>query len=88
MADPTPEQLRQVREALDNGSKIEAIKIYREAVGCDLVTAKGFVDRMQAEGRTDQPEMLTDRKRGCMGVLLLGVAIVGVTTAVLHRLVA
>ncbi len=36
----------EVRRLVREGKKIEAIKLYRSAVGCDLKTAKDAVDRM------------------------------------------
>lgn len=36
-----------VRELLSEGEKIKAVKVYREATGCDLLTAKKYVDSLQ-----------------------------------------
>lgn len=43
------EQMDQILDALVAGRKIEAIKVYREATGCDLKNAKGSIDRLVAE---------------------------------------
>ncbi len=53
-------QLAQVQHALDSGHKIEAIKIFREAFGTDLATAKATVENMQRGGRVAS-ENLTPR---------------------------
>ncbi len=42
--------LREVWELARRGSVIEAIKRYREATGCDLMTAKSVVDGLLASG--------------------------------------
>ncbi|MFL0251003.1 hypothetical protein ACJDT4_11270 [Clostridium neuense] len=36
-----------VKELLLQGQKIKAVKAYREATGCDLLTAKKYVDSIQ-----------------------------------------
>jgi ribosomal protein L7/L12 len=48
-----PANLRPVREALLQGRKIEAIKLYRQATGADLRTAKDAVDELSRTG--EQP---------------------------------
>ncbi len=67
---------QRVVAALKEGKKIEAIKLYREATGVDLKEAKEAVEAMpggqQAGG-------------GCMGVILLFVAIVATACFVLPR---
>ena len=37
-----------IKEALDQGGKIKAIKLYRECTGCDLASAKSAVERIAA----------------------------------------
>jgi ribosomal protein L7/L12 len=46
---PNPARLREVRAALADGNKIEAIKRYRKATGVGLKDAKDAVDRMELE---------------------------------------
>jgi len=46
--DLSPEQLRTVVEAIQRGSKIEAIKHYREATGLGLAESKDAVEAMAA----------------------------------------
>ena len=43
------EQQSQILDALSAGLNISAIKLYREATGCDLKTAKDFIDGLIAE---------------------------------------
>lgn len=38
-----------VRKLVSKGKKINAIKVYREATGCDLLTAKKYVDSLHME---------------------------------------
>lgn len=47
-------EMSEVRQALKDGTKIRAIKIYREVSGADLGTAKKAVDQMQ-RGETPGP---------------------------------
>lgn len=63
------QQLREVSEKLFAGEKIAAIKIYREATGCQLVDAKQEVEKIEAVLRQKEPERFK-RKTGCVGVLL------------------
>jgi hypothetical protein len=46
---------QQIQEALGRGSKIEAIKIYREATSTGLAEAKHAVEQMEAELRVQAP---------------------------------
>lgn len=48
MTETTPEQRREILDALRRGGKIEAIKLYRESTGHDLRTAKEFIEELQA----------------------------------------
>jgi ribosomal protein L7/L12 len=45
---PSPEVLAEVRALLAAGSKIEAIKLLREATGMDLKAAKEAVEALEA----------------------------------------
>jgi hypothetical protein len=65
------QQLREVGERLFAGEKIAAIKIYREATGCQLVDAKQEVEKIEAVLRQKEPERFA-RKTGCLGVLVCG----------------
>lgn len=74
----TPEQIRQINEAIFAGHTIEAIKLYREYTGLGLKEAKDFVDAVAAELRKAAPEKFApsgDGKagaagKGCLSVLL------------------
>ena len=47
---PTPEYpLAEVEACLSRGQKIQAIKVYRDATGVDLRTAKDAVERLAGE---------------------------------------
>jgi ribosomal protein L7/L12 len=67
--DLTAAQWDAIKADLAAGRKIEAIRRYRDIVGCDLVTAKDVVDRL--DEHTDQllPDM--QRKSGCFGLFLV-----------------
>ncbi|HAV63395.1 MAG TPA: hypothetical protein DCY13_13645 [Verrucomicrobiales bacterium] len=47
MNQPNSAQLQAIRQALDNGDKLEAIKLYREATGAELKEAKEAVEDME-----------------------------------------
>jgi hypothetical protein len=51
-----------VREALQRGDKIEAIKLYREATGAGLAVAKAYVEKLQA-GRMTECKAVSERSR-------------------------
>lgn len=76
--EPSPASLGKVRAALRAGNKIEAIKIYREAMGVGLKEAKDAVDRMETEQRGTPVVNLptpgglptnAPAKTGCFGML-------------------
>ncbi len=60
-----------IKEALFRGQKIEAIKLYREAIDVGLTEAKTAVEKMEADLRASSPEKFTapTTKTGCLGVL-------------------
>ena len=72
---PLSEQSRKdIEAAISAGRKIEAIKLYREAVpGTDLVDAKKAVEDVEARLRVEHPENFgpAASKSGCLGVVLL-----------------
>jgi len=49
MRTPAPEELARIEEALRQGRKIDAIKLYRECTGAGLAEAKAAVEIMQAK---------------------------------------
>jgi ribosomal protein L7/L12 len=75
-ADPEHER---ICEALFQGRKIEAIKIYRGLAGVGLKEAKDFVDALEARLKRDQPERFKKPAgaSGCAGiwVLIAGIAV-------------
>jgi hypothetical protein len=76
-SDPIPWD--EIREHLFAGSKIAAIKVYREATGADLKTSKEFIEALEERMRDEFPEhfktgrlsIKADRPGGCLGLLLL-----------------
>ncbi|MDX6766006.1 MAG: hypothetical protein SFU85_04370 [Candidatus Methylacidiphilales bacterium] len=67
----TPEQQDAIDRALFAGHKIEAIKIYRDHVHCDLKDAKDTMDQRERELRLSQPSRFEPAKAGCLGLLFL-----------------
>ena len=73
----TDQDRDEINEALFAGRKIEAIKIYRDATGEDLLEAKEFVDLLQNRLRERYPDRMPVSTAGCgaMVVVLGGLAI-------------
>jgi len=68
--DLSPETVEQVRQAIFAGQKIQAIKIYREATGHQLVDAKKFIDALTVRLREEEPESFTSSSSsGCSTVV-------------------
>ena len=66
--------VEQMTEALSNGQKIEAIKIYCDATGSRLREAKEFVDQLIPELIEKDPDQfghLTAKRMGCGTTVLL-----------------
>jgi hypothetical protein len=53
------ESMAQIKEAIFQGRKIEAIRLYRECTGTGLGEAKPAVDRLEAELRAAEPDKFT-----------------------------
>lgn len=49
--EPAQQHLAKVHQALSSGTKIEAVKAYREATGADLTSAVRAVDALDAARR-------------------------------------
>lgn len=63
--------IEELTEALLQGRKIEAIKLYRERTGCGLAEAKEEIETLAADLKARHPTQFPDRpKLGCGGVLL------------------
>jgi ribosomal protein L7/L12 len=72
---PNDEQWKQIKDALRVGNKIEAIKIYRDAVKCQLVDAKQAIDKLSDELHAADPATYPKAK-GCFGMILLATALI------------
>lgn len=67
----------EVLDAIQNGNKLEAVKLYRESSGASLMESKTFVERLMKElGIESQP------RGGCAGLVLGAVLATGITYAV------
>lgn len=58
-----------IKECLAKSNTIEAIKIYREATGCDLKEAKDAIDEYFGKIKRNNPAFI--QKKGCGSFLLL-----------------
>lgn len=84
--EPTPDQRQQIADAIAAGRKIEAIKLYREATGCDLKDAKDFIEKLTAELQKADPEKFPRNPaagKGCLVVLFLFVVLVAAVSVLL-----
>jgi hypothetical protein len=75
-----------IRAAIFAGQKIQAIKLHREATGYGLKESKDFIESLEAELRSREPERFTAPPggKGCAGVALLVVIVtLTVSTATL-----
>jgi ribosomal protein L7/L12 len=52
---PSPDLEQQVRALLDQGQKIDAVKLYKERTGAGLAEAKQAVEAMQADAGPPSP---------------------------------
>lgn len=67
----SPPSQEDVRELLRNGgTKIEAIKLYRDVTGAGLKEAKEAVEAMEKEVRAQVPGKPGVQKTGCFGLVL------------------
>jgi len=80
----TEQQRQAINDEILGGRKIEAIKLYREATGCQLVDAKKAVEDMENELRQHEREKLTLRtgKSGCLGVVAAVALLVSLTVTI------
>jgi ribosomal protein L7/L12 len=72
MANLDDQQRQAIETAIFAGRKIEAIKLYREAMGVQLVDAKRAVEDLEVDLRRRSPEnfVASASKKGCVGVLV------------------
>jgi len=71
---PADPQHERICEALFEGRKIEAIKLYREMAGGGLKEAKEFIDALEARLKREQPDRFKKPEpssSGCTGILIL-----------------
>ena len=73
--DLTENDIGQISDALLSGRKIEAIKIYREATGSDLMGAKEFIEKLEEDLREEYPDKFPDKGKGCAAVFLMGLVL-------------
>ncbi len=79
--DISAEARLKILEALQLGNRIEAIRLYREATGCDLAEATWFVDELAREGPLSGAALMETSGdgggasgTGCLGALCVVVA--------------
>lgn len=80
MNDEIPEaRVSQIKQALFDGRKIEAIKLHREATGSDLFDAKTAIESLEAELRASEPTrfLAPPARAGCLGVIAAGFLLLG-----------
>ena len=70
MDKPTADVEQQVRSLLDQGQKLEAIKLYKEQTGVGLAEAKQAVESLAAS------HGLVPQRAGCLGVVAVVMAAV------------
>ena len=83
----TDDQLNRLSDALFQGRKIEAIKVYREATSLGLKESKDAVEEIEADLRARHPEKFApSRGSGCLGnaALLCVGFVAGVAAAWWH----
>ena len=89
MAQISEKEQQAIEAAILAGQKIEAIKLYREAVpGTGLADAKEWVEKLEAELRAKHPDKFTapPKKSGCLGLLAGLAALSGAVLALIMAL--
>jgi hypothetical protein len=80
MDTPIPEdKLEPIKQALFQGRKIQAIKLYRKRTETGLKEAKKAVEKLESELRASSPEKFAAPTggKGCLGVMVaLGAVVV------------
>lgn len=71
MNQPTEQQRQAINAEIFGGRKVEAIKLHREATGCQLVDAKKAVEDMEKELRQREPTKFAHPtgKSGCLSLV-------------------
>jgi ribosomal protein L7/L12 len=71
MPELTDAQMNAILDSLFADRKLEAIKLYREATGLNLLESKNFIEKLQASLKEKQPHHFqAESKTGCLGVVL------------------
>ena len=86
MAQLTEQEQQEIEAAILGGKKIEAIKLYRDAVpGTGLKEAKDWVEELERNLRLKQPEKFSalPKKAGCFGMVMALAVALGATVFVL-----
>ena len=67
--------------------KIEAIKLVREATGCELAEAKEYVEKLSEDLYAKEPGKFTapPRSKGCLGLVVSGL-VVAITIIVARKI--
>lgn len=70
---PADETAEDIKEALYEGRKIEAIKIFREQTGADLADSKKFIEELADELYANEPEKFkaAPNQGGCSPVICM-----------------
>lgn len=75
-----------IGNALRNGDKLRAIKLYREAAGCDLTTAHREIERLEQQMRAANPHAFRQQTRpqgcGCLVFIILLAAVLAAVTGI------
>lgn len=66
----------EILDAIQQGNKLEAVKLYKENTGISLMESKQFVERLMSELGIEE-----SRGAGCAGVLLAIIAMAGAVSA-------
>ena len=82
------QQHQQVNAEIFGGRKIEAIKLYREATGCQLIEAKQAVEEMEKDLRQREPNKFAKSagKSGCMSVVAVLTLLISAALATVYIL--
>ena len=66
----TDEVREQINQEIFSGSKIAAVKLYREAVGVGLKESKDFIDQLEGKLREEFPNRFKKSSAGCSTAVL------------------
>mgnify|MGYP001822277066 CR=1 FL=1 len=73
--DISEEQTRAITDALLDGRKIEAVKIYREATGTGLKESKEFIESLTDTLREKHPDKFPAAKAGCTSLIVISLTL-------------